>query len=164
MKFFDKLRPEVYVHRAKLRRDKKTGKRLWGLTCIVTLNPDLVVACDETVNAAYIYALTLENCAGEVLLNSEGRGMTVDFYAKTDDKKPTLHLEALDIGSLRMTRGGEVAELWFQFEAENSAGLHSFVKEYAFTRVFATFTAGQGELALIPRLPSGVEADRRESK
>jgi len=29
MRFFEKKRPEVFVQSAKLRRDKKTGKRLW---------------------------------------------------------------------------------------------------------------------------------------
>lgn len=148
MKFFDGLRPEVYVHGAKLRRDKKTGKRLWRLICIVTLDPNLPLACDETVIAGCIYLLNLENCACEVLLDAEARGAIADFYAKVDDKKPALHLEGLDIGGLRMTREAQTAEFWFQFEAENNAGLHSFVKEYAFTRVFAKFAIGQGQLAL----------------
>lgn len=30
MRFFEKIRPQIYLHGAKLRRDKKTGKRLWG--------------------------------------------------------------------------------------------------------------------------------------
>jgi hypothetical protein len=129
-----------------LRRDKKTGKRLWGLTCIVTLDPKLVLSCDETVNAAFVYLLTLENCAAEVVLNSAAERAIADWFAKDDDKKPCLHLEGLDIAAMRLTRDGQIVELWFQFEAENSAGLHSFVKEYAFTRVWAKFAAGQGEL------------------
>jgi hypothetical protein len=37
VKFFLKMRPEVFIQRAKYFRDKKTGKRIWGFTLIVTL-------------------------------------------------------------------------------------------------------------------------------
>lgn len=150
MRFFEGIRPEVYIHGVKLRRDKKTGKRLWALTCIVTLTPELVLTCDETVNAAYIYLLTLDNLAAEVLLDSQSMGAIVDFFAKLEDKKPAVHLEGFDIGGLRLTRSAEVAELWFQFEIENNAGLHAFIKEYAYTRVYAKFAANQGELGFRP--------------
>ena len=41
MKFFEKMRPEVFLHSAKYRRDKKTGKRIWGFTLIVTFTEKL---------------------------------------------------------------------------------------------------------------------------
>jgi len=41
-----------------------------------------------------------------------------------------------------------VVEFWFQGEKENSAGLHSFVKEYAFTRCWARFKPSQGDLPM----------------
>jgi hypothetical protein len=150
MRFFEGLRPEIYIHGAKLKRDKKSGKRLWGLTLINTLLPEQVVKCDSTIEAAYIYLLTMENCAAEVLLGTLVESGTIDFFAKFEDKKPVLHLEGADLAFFRLTREGNVAELWFQFEVENNAGLHAFVKEYAFTRVWAEFTPGQGELPMKP--------------
>ena len=139
MGLFEGLRPEIYFHGAKLRRDKKTGKRLWGLTLINTVQPEQVVKCDATIEAAYIYLLTLNNCAEEVTLSTKITDCVIDFFGKDDDKKTTLHLEGLDLGGFRLTRKEKVAELWFQFELENTASLHAFVKEYAYTRLWAEF-------------------------
>lgn len=139
MRFFEGLRPELLVHGAKLRRDKKTGKRLWGLTLINTLQPEQVIKCHATIEAAYIYLLTLDNCAAEVLLGTFVERCAIDFFAKCDDKKTTLHLDGVDLGGFRLTRDGKVVELWFQFELENGASLHAFVKEYAYTRLWAQF-------------------------
>lgn len=139
MGLFEGLRPEMYFHGAKLRRDKKTGKRLWGLTLINTVQPEQVVKCDATIEAAYIYLLTLNNCAEEVTLSTTITDCVIDFFGKDDDKKTTLHLEGLDLGGFRLTRKEKVAELWFQFELENTASLHAFVKEYAYTRLWAEF-------------------------
>lgn len=140
MRFFEGLRPEIYIHGAKLRRDKKTGKRLWGLTLINTLIPEQVTKCDQTIEAAYVYLLTLENAASESMLITLFQACAIDFFAKSEDNKPVLHLDGADLGSFRMTRNGKVAELWFQFELENSGVLHAFVKEYAYTRLWAQFT------------------------
>jgi hypothetical protein len=139
MRFFEDMRPEIYIHGAKLRRDKKTGKRLWGLTLINTLLPEQVIKCDGTVEAAFIYLLTLENCAAEVMLGTIVESCVIEFFAKVEDKKSTLRLEGVDMGGFRLTRDGKIAELWFQFELENNASLHAFVKEYAYTRLWAEF-------------------------
>jgi hypothetical protein len=139
MRFFEDMRPEIYIHGAKLRRDKKTGKRLWGLTLINTLLPEQVIKCDGTIEAAYIYMLTLENCAVEVMLGTIVESCVIEFFAKVEDKKSTLRLEGVDLGGFRLTRDGKVAERWFQFELENSASLHAFIKEYAYTRLWAEF-------------------------
>lgn len=139
MRFFEGLRPEIYVHRAKLRRDKKTGKRMWGLTLINSLLPEEAIKCDGTIEAAYIYLLTLENCAADVALSTIVPSCVIEFFGKVDDKKSTLRLEGVEMGGLRLTRDGKVAELWFEFELENTASLHAFVKEYAYTRLWAEF-------------------------
>ena len=139
MGLFEGLRPEIYIHRAKLRRDKKTGKRLWGLTLINTLLPEQVVKCDGTIEAAYIYLLTLDNSAEDVLLGTVLQSCTIDFFGKFEDKKATLHLEGVDLAGFRLTRKENVAELWFEFDLENNAGLHAFVKEFAYTRLWAQF-------------------------
>ena len=88
MRFFEKYRPEIYWHGAKLRRDKKTGRRLWGLTMIVTLAPELVLKCDEVIEQAYAYILTLDNQVDEVLLGAVARWMSIDFFGLADDAKP----------------------------------------------------------------------------
>ena len=103
------------------------------------MQPEQVVKCDATIEAAYIYLLTLNNCAEEVTLSTTITDCVIDFFGKDDDKKTTLHLEGLDLGGFRLTRKEKVAELWFQFELENTASLHAFVKEYAYTRLWAEF-------------------------
>ena len=148
MRFFEGCTPEVYIHGAKLRRDKKTGKRLWGLTLIITLDVQDVIKCAPVIEREYEYLLTLENCGVEVLLDAAVMGCIVDFFAAVVDKKPALQLEGLDLAGLRLTRADKTVELWFQFEDEINAGLHAFVKEYAFTRVWARFTPLQGSLAM----------------
>ncbi len=150
MRFFTGCRPEVYIHGAKLRRDKKTGKRLWGLTLIVTLDIDQVLQCGKVIESAYGYILTLDNLAVDVMLSLMVPGCTVDFFALVEDKNPALHLERVDLGGLRMTRDGETVELWFQFEAEleYTPGLHEFVKKFAYTRLWAQFSPRQGDLEM----------------
>jgi hypothetical protein len=139
VKFFQGCRPQVYFHGAKLRRDKKTGRRLWGLTMIVTLNPELVLKCDEVIEQAYVYILTLDNQADEVVLGAIAQWISIDFFGLADDLKAGLHVAGVDLGGQRMTRDGQVVEFWFQFEIENNPKLHAFVKEYAFTRLWAEF-------------------------
>jgi hypothetical protein len=152
MRFFEKCRPEIYVHAAKLRRDKKTGKRLWGFTLINTLGVDEVLKCDSIIERAYEYILTLDNCACELLLDAMVLDCQVDFYALFDDKVKALRLEHVDIDGLRMTREGETVELWFQFEVEleRCKGLHDWVKKFAYTRLWAEFTPAQGDLGMQP--------------
>lgn len=139
MKFFDGMRPEVYLHLAKLRRDKKTGKRLWGITAIVTLDEDLARACCGQIGAAYDYLLNLENAAAEAWLNVQIEGCAIDFYKVVDDADPELRLPEVDLDGYRLSREAKIVELWFHFELENFDALHRFVKEYAYTRVWAQF-------------------------
>lgn len=142
MRLFQGLRPEIYIHGAKLRRDKKTGKRLWSLTLINTLLPEQVGKCEATIEAAYIYLLTLEHAAVEILLNTMIADCAIEFFAKDDERKPVLRLDGVDLDAFRLTRDKQIVELWFAFEVENGASLHAFVKEYAFTRVWAKFAPG----------------------
>ncbi len=151
MKFFEKQRPQVYIHGAKLRRDKKTGKRMWSFVLIVTLTPELARSCAAQVVKGWEYVGTADNACYEMLLTPIIEGCTIDFFAQIDEATPALHLEGIDLGGFRLTRGeGGVIELWFGGEHENSAGLHAFVKEYAFTRCWAAFALGQRELGLKP--------------
>ena len=146
MRFFESCRPEIYWHGAKLRRDKKTGRRLWALTIIVTLNVDLVLKCDGVIEQAYAYILTLDNQADEVQLGAIAQWMSIDFFGLADDTKAGLHVAGVDLGGLRMTRDGKTVEFWFQLEIENNPKLHAFVKEFAFTRLWAEFKPRAQEL------------------
>jgi hypothetical protein len=148
MRFFEKQRPEVYIHGAKLRRDKKSGKRLWGMTFIVTLTVDLVESCDVSVAKAWQYITERDSGAAEVLLISTVMGCGIDCFSQIDEAVPALHLEGVDLAGLRLTRDGNVVEFWFAGEHENTAGLHSFMKEYAFTRCWMQFSSQQGDLKM----------------
>lgn len=148
MRFFEKQRPEVYVHSVKLKRDKKTGRRIWQFTLIVTFNAQLAESCDVSVAKAWQYITERESAAAEVLVVSEVLGCSIDFFAKIDDAEPALHLEGVDLAGLRMTRDGDVVEFWFGGEHENSDRLHAFMKMFAYTRCWAQFSPQQGELAM----------------
>lgn len=154
MAFFRGLRPEVYFHYVKLRRDKKTGKRLWAVTLITTLGIDQALGCGDQIESAYAYILKLENGAVDLTLNLLIDGCTVDFFSLIDDAKPVLHLERVDLAGFRVTRVKETAELWFAFELENTDALHAFMKNFAFTRVYAQFKPDQG---LLPGLQLAAE-------
>ena len=74
MRFFEKMRPQVFVHSAKLRRDKKTGKRLWMFTLIVTLDVKLVESCDVTIARAWEYITGPDCAAVECVIASQVMG------------------------------------------------------------------------------------------
>jgi hypothetical protein len=150
MRFFEKQRPELYIHAVKLRRDKKTSRRLWGFTLIVTFSVDLSESCDVSIAKAWQYITERDSAAVDVLLASETEGTMIDFFAQIDDATPVLHLEGVDLMGLRLTREKNVVEFRFTGEHENSAGLHAFMKEYAFTRLWAQFKPSQGDLAMRP--------------
>jgi hypothetical protein len=152
MKFFQKMRPEVFLHSAKYRRDKKTGKRIWGFTLIVTftekLGADLAKSCDVPIAKAFAYISERDTAAVDVSLASEVAGCALDFFGQIDDAEPALHLEGVDLAGLRMTRDKTVIEFWFSGEHENTDGLHAFMKKFAYTRCWAQFSPQQGDLAL----------------
>lgn len=148
MRFFEKKRPEVYLHSVKLRRDKKTGRRLWQFTLIVTFSVELAESCDVPVAKAWQYITEREASAVDVLIASEIAGCAIDFFAQIDDAEPTLHLDGVDLGGLRLTRDQNSVEFWFGGEHENSGVLHAFMKEYAYTRCWAQFSPQQGDLQM----------------
>lgn len=150
MRFFHGTRPQVYLHGVKLRRDKKTGRRLWGFVLIVTLNASLVESCDVEMAKAWEYITCKESGAVDVHLLAIAAAQLIDFYAHVDDATPALHLEGVDLEGLRLTRDGSLVELWFQGEHENNAGLHLFMKEYAYayTRFWAQFKSRQSDLPM----------------
>lgn len=148
MRFFERQRPEVFLHTVKLRRDKKTGRRLWKFTLITTFSEQLAASCDVSIAKAWQYITERESAAVDVLIASEVPGCSIDFFAQIDDANPALHLDGVDLVGLRMTRGGKPVEFWFSGEHENSGVLHAFMKEYAYTRCWAQFSPQQGDLKL----------------
>lgn len=151
MRFFEKKRPEVYLHGVKLRRDKKTGRRLWGFTLIVTFTVELAESCAMPIAKAWQYITERDSAAVDVLLASVAEGCAIDFFSRIDDADPALHLEGVDLGGLRMTRGeGKIVEFWFSGEHENTTGLHAFMKEHAYTRCWAQFSPQQRDLQMKP--------------
>lgn len=148
MRFFDKKRPEVYLHNCKLRRDKKTGTRLWGFTLIVTFTVELAESCDVPVAKAWQYITERDSAAVDVMIASEVASCSIDFFAQADDADAALHLEGVDLVGLRLTRDKQVVEFWFGGEHENNSRLHAFMKEYAYTRCWAQFSPQQRDLQI----------------
>lgn len=148
MRFFDKQRPQVFIHTARLKRDKKTGRRLWQFTLIVTMTIEQVQACDVPIAKAWDYITDRDSAAVDVLIASEVQGCAIDFFAEVDDATPVLHLEGVTLGSLRFTRDKNTVEFWFSGEHVNEGGIHDFMKPYAYTRVWAAFSPDQGDLPI----------------
>ncbi len=148
MRFFEKQRPEVYIHTARLKRDKKTGRRLWQFTLIVTMTIEHVEACDVPIGKAWTYITDPEAAAVDVLIASEVEGCEIEFFAQIDDATPVLHLEGVDLVGLRFTRDKNTVEFWFSGEHVNEGGIHDFMKPYAYTRVWASFKPSQGDLPI----------------
>jgi hypothetical protein len=157
MRFFEKARPEVYIHTAKLKRDKKSGKRLWQFTLIVTMTQQAVETCGVPVAKAWDYILDQDSTAADVRLAVEIVGCAIDFFAEIDDASPVLHLDGVDLTGLRFTREGNTVEFWFSGEHVNEGGIHDFMKPYAYTRVWAAFTPSQGELPIADPAPAAVQ-------
>lgn len=160
MRFFEKKRPEIFVHSAKLRRDKKTGKRLWAFTLIVTFSCELAESCEAPIAKAWAYISERDSAVIDLLLDVMCPGTTIDFFGQADDAETVLHLEGVDLGVLRLTRSANVVEFWFSGEHKNNSRLHSFMKEFAFTRCWAQFSPLQGEL----KLESGSEKPEKEKR
>jgi hypothetical protein len=148
MRFFEKQRPQVYIHTARLKRDKKTGRRLWQFTLIVTMTVELVEKCDVPIAKAWEYITDRDSAGVDVFLASEVEGCAIDFFAEVDDVNPVLHLEGVDLAGLRFTRDKNTVEFWFSGEHVNEGGIHDFMKPYAYTRVWAAFKPSQGELQI----------------
>jgi hypothetical protein len=100
MRFFEGARPQVYIHGAKLRRDKKTGKRLWGLTLIVTMDDELVKSSADAIVRAYAYIRDLDNGIADMHLVAMAPSITIDFFAQIDDAAPVVHIERVDLGGM----------------------------------------------------------------
>jgi hypothetical protein len=164
MRFFEKQRPQVYIHKAKLKRDKKTGRRLWQFTLIVTMTAEQIEACDVPVAKGWDYITDRDSAAVEAFLASEIQGCAIDFFAQIDDVAPVLHLDGVDLTGLRFTRDKNTVGFWFSGEHVNEGGIHDFMKPYAYTRVWAAFSPAQGQLPLQGKLAAVAPATKRRAR
>ena len=158
MRFFEGQRPQVYIHTAKLKRDKKTGRRLWQFTLIVTMTVEHVEACGVPIAKAWDYITDRDSSAVDVLIASEVERFQIEFFAQIDDATPVLHLQGVDLVGMRFTRDKDTVEFWFSGEHVNEGGIHDFIKPYAYTRVWAAFKPPQMELQMEPAAQGQLES------
>ena len=163
MKFFESVRPQFYFHGARIRKEKKTGQRIWRIDMVITLSVDEVLHCDEVVQRNYEHILTLDYRNNELGIEVMVPEQVLDFFALKDSPKPLLHLVRCDLTNLRMTRVEEIAELWVQMEVESTGSICDFVKDHVFTRLWVEFRPvqpelGAGFLAAADRLAASVRA------
>jgi len=89
MKFFEKTRPEIFIHTAKFKRDKKSGKRVWQFMLIVTMGTEVLAkTCDVSIVKAWQYVMTRDAAAVDVLIATEIEGCGIQFFAAIDDADP----------------------------------------------------------------------------
>lgn len=143
MRFFEGVRPQFYFHGARIRKDKKTGRRIWAITLVITLDAAEVLKCDEIVQRNYEHILTLDYRNNDLGIEIMIPEQTLDFFALKDAKDSLLHLTRVDLAGLRMTRVEEIAELWAQAEVDSTDAVCDFVKEYVFTRLWVEFQPSQ---------------------
>ena len=141
--FFEKCRPEFYFHGAGLAKDKDTGRRVWRLNLVLTLKAEEVLSCDDIIRNNYEAIETRGNAVEELKIGGIVPAQTVEFFALAEHKNSVLRLPGCDLTDLRMTRSEDLTELWLKLEAENSNLLHSFVKDFAFQRLWVEFAPTQ---------------------
>ena len=128
IQFFEGVRPQFYFHGARIRKDKKTGRRIWRIDMVITLDAAEVLKCDDLVARNYEHILTLDNCNNELGIEAMIPEQTLDFFALKESPKALLHLTRCDLAGLRMTRVEEIAELWVQLETDSTDAVCDFVK------------------------------------
>lgn len=148
MKFFEGIRPSMYFQGARLKQDKKTSVRYWMLTMAITMKSSEVYQCEETIVSNYEQISCEENCCEELSIAHVSTGFSIEFFELADSLDAALCLGGCEISNLRLTRVDGLVELWINIEHENNDSLHKFVKDYAFTRVWARFAPRQGKLAV----------------
>jgi len=147
MKFFEAIRPSVFFRGGKLKQVAKTGKKLWTLKLVVTLDDALVNQCDQMLISNYQQICAFENSIEEISLTKEIDDQSVEFFATQDMKAPQLmYLTGCKIFSLVMRREDDICELVFECEHPLTDQLHAFVKDYAFQQFFVEFQPMQQTL------------------
>jgi hypothetical protein len=71
---------------------------------------------------------------------------SIDFFGGSDHKAPLISLGRCALSELKMTNSEGLIELWVKAEHECTDALHSFVKEYAYQRLWVEFAPRQASL------------------
>lgn len=158
MKFFEKRRVSTYIHGGKFKKDAKSGVRMWTLNLVVTLKPADVECCDEAILSNFQQLDATENKIEEIKLAISLPEFSVDFFGLSDHTAPILSLGRCQLSEVRMTREGELCELWVKAQHDCTDALHVFVKEYAFQRLWVEFCPRQTSLAIESKPPKEVRA------
>jgi hypothetical protein len=143
MKFFEGVRPSVYLQSARLRLEKKTSFRMWTLTLAITMNSKLAHACEESIVSNFAQIATEENRCSGIDIGEDPDVQRVSVFALEDDKQPVFTLSHWTVSGLRLVKTEGLVELWATIEHLNTDALHAFVKDYAFKRVWLEFVPNQ---------------------
>ena len=143
MKFFEGARPGMYFQGGRLKQDKKTLVRYWVLTFAITLKSALVHRCEEAIVSNFAQISTAENSCVDLGMNQNIDAASIEFFELEEGGASLITLGECAIENLRMTRVEGLVELWITVEHNNTDKLHAFVKDYAFTRVWAEFRPRQ---------------------
>ena len=139
MKFFEGVRPSVYLQAARLRQDKKTSVLHWNLTLAITMNSALAHACAEMIVSNFAQIATAENKCGGLDISEDPPLQRIRVFKLVGDKEPVLSLGHWGVSGLRMVKVDGLIELWASIEHVCADTLHGFVKGYAFKRVWLEF-------------------------
>lgn len=139
MKFFEGVRPSVYVQAARLRLDKKTSVRYWNLTLAITMSSKLAHACAEMIVSNYAQIATEENKCGGLDIEQDPPMQRVSIFALEEATDPALSLGNWEVTGLRLAKTEGLVELWATIEHVVTDSLHEFIKRFAFTRVWMEF-------------------------
>lgn len=156
MRFFEKRRVSLYFHGGKLFLEKKTEARCWRLNLVITLKAADVLECEEVIARNYEALETRENEIEEIKIATEIEDQNIQFFCLSESDDSILALGRCRLTGLKMTREDGLSELWVSIEHKNTDKLHTFVKDYAFTRVWAEFEPVQQVLAVNSGQSSGM--------
>lgn len=148
MRFFEGRRVSVYFHGGKLFLEKKTERRMWRLNLVVALQAADVLECEEVIQRNYEALETRESRIEEIKIGAEIEDQNLSLFSLLEKKDPILMLSRCRLIHLKMTRIDGCSELWVSVEHPNTDKLHAFVKDYAFTRIWADFLPTQMPLAV----------------
>lgn len=154
MELFDKERVKVHINGGKLRLDQKTDARRWQLNLQIALEPGEVHKCHDAIVSNYQQIEARENGVDKIELGLTLSDQLIDFYGLQDHKAPMLRVGKSLVSDIRMTHAAGLTQLEFKAESECSHALHDFVRDYAFTTVWAEFQPVQRELPLPPQAKS----------
>jgi hypothetical protein len=147
MRFFEGVRPTVFFNGGKLAKDAKTGVQYWKLKMVIPLIPEEISYCDDLIVNNYAVIETRDNRIEEMTIAASIPSQSIEFFHLSDHKAPVLPIVSATLTDLKMMHSGGRTQLQFEVTLENTDRLHRFVREYAFTQLWAEFRQEQMELS-----------------